>query len=306
MLRNSKIGALAVLAVLFVSSGQTTEAQAKLTAAEIADKNAAARGGLQAWRSVQTLSMSGKMGAGGNRRDALPMAMPDKGKGKVNVPQRPAEEVQLPFLMEMKRPHKMRFELEFKGDTAVQIFDGQNGWKLRPYLGRREIEAYSADELKSASSESELDGPLIDYAAKGSQLELLGTEKVEGRDCYKLKLTQKNGAAKNVWVDANSFLEAKIEGQPRRLDGVYHPVEVYYRDYRAVNGLQIPFVLETKVLPVAAKPAATGKPTPAPTPIPSEKTVIDKVTINPKLDDALFAKASLEAKAPPATAPAKK
>jgi hypothetical protein len=36
-------------------------------------------------------------------------------------------------------------------------------------------------------------------------------------------------------------LEAKIEGQPRRLDGVSHPVEVYFRDYRRVDGLQIPY-----------------------------------------------------------------
>jgi hypothetical protein len=41
-----------------------------------------------------------------------------------------------------------------------------------------------------------------------------------------------------------------MEGQPR-LEGTYHPVEVDFRDYRAVNGLQIPFVLKTKVLPVA-------------------------------------------------------
>ena len=41
---------------------------AKLTAAEIVEKNAAARGGLAAWRNVQTLSISGKMDAGGSHR----------------------------------------------------------------------------------------------------------------------------------------------------------------------------------------------------------------------------------------------
>ena len=43
----------------------------------------------------------------------------------------------LPFIMELKRPRKMRFELQFKGQTAVQVFDGANGWKLRPFLNRR-------------------------------------------------------------------------------------------------------------------------------------------------------------------------
>jgi hypothetical protein len=68
---------------------------------------------------------------------------------------------------------------------------------------------------------------LVDYAAKGTRIDLDGIEKVDGRDAYKLKLTLKNGEAMHVWIDAETFLEAKIEGTPRRLDGKYHPVEVY-------------------------------------------------------------------------------
>jgi len=43
------------------------------------------------------------------------------------------------------------------------------------------------------------------------------------------------------------FLEVKVEGTPRRLDGKYHPVATYLRDYKSVNGLMVPFVLETAV-----------------------------------------------------------
>jgi len=75
-------------------------------------------------------------------------------------------------------------------------------------------------------------------------------------------------------------LEAKIEGQPRRLDGTDHPVEVYFRDYRPVDGLQIPYVLETRVLPVAHTALGLKD-----TPVPPEKTFIDKVVVNPKLDE---------------------
>ena len=41
--------------------------------------------------------------------------------------------------MELKRPRKMRFELQFNGQTAVQVFDGANGWKLRSFLNRRVV-----------------------------------------------------------------------------------------------------------------------------------------------------------------------
>jgi len=187
--------------------------------------------------------------------------------------------------MQLERPRKMRFELQFKGQTALQVYDGTNGWKLRPYLNRMEVEPYSPEEMKKASLQADLDGFLIDYAAKGTRVDLDGTEKVEDRDTYKLKLTLKSGQVVHVWVDAKTFLETKIEGQPRRLDGTDHPVEVYYRDYRTVDGLQIPFVLETRVLPVAK--TALGLRDPA---VPPERAIIEKVVVNPKFDAALFSK----------------
>jgi outer membrane lipoprotein-sorting protein len=198
---------------------------------------------------------------------------------------RAVEEVQLPFVMELARPGKMRFELDFNGQTAIQVFDGANGWKLRPFLGRRVVEPYTTDEMKAAFMQADVDGPLVDYAAKGTVIALEGMEKVEDRDTYKVKLTMKSHEAIHVWIDAQTFLEAKIEGQPRRLDGADHPVEVYFRDYRLVNGLQIPFVLETRVLQVAKTSLGLKDP-----PVPPERVIIDKVVVNPKLDESRFAK----------------
>lgn len=280
---------LAFAITLAAATDSPAASGVKLSAAEIVDRNVAARGGLQAWRAVQTMSLEGKMGAGGNQRAALAVPNPSPKLGnralEQVVPQRPAEEVQLPFVMELKRPRKMRLELQFNGQTAVQVYDGANGWKLRPFLNRREVEPYTADELKRAALQQDLDGPLVDYAAKGTKIELAGMEKVEDRDTYKLKLTMKNGQSIHVWIDSQTFLEAKMEGQPRRLDGTYHPVEIYYRDYRRVNGLGIPFVLETKVLPVAKTATGLGD-----TPVPVERIVIDKVAVNPKLEERLFVK----------------
>ena len=265
-------------------------AHTNLTAAQIVDRNVAARGGLQAWRGVQTMSFAGKLGAGGNQRGTLPLPVPKEKGGKLPATPRLAEEAQLPFTMEMERPRKVRFELQFKGQTAVQVYDGTNGWKLRPFLNRLDVEPFTSDEEKTASMQTEIDGPLVDYAAKGTQIELAGTEQVEGRDTYNLKLTLKNGRALHIWIDAQTFLETKIEGQPRRLDGKMHAVEVYYRDYRAVNGLQIPFVLETKVLPAEVAAARRVRETP----VPVEKIVIDKVVVNPKIDASRFVKPRAE------------
>jgi len=265
----------------------------KLTAAQIVEKNVAARGGLAAWRGVQSLKETGKMAAGGNDRSTHPVEVPGArrpGKGSP-MPTNPRlkEEAQLPFTLELERPRKMRLEIEFAGKTAVQVYDGANGWKLRPFLNRMDVEPYTDEELKSAGLQTELDGALIDYASKGSKVELEGTEKVEDHDTYRLKVTTSNGHETHVWVDAQTFLEAKVEGQPRRMDGKVHPVQVYYRDYRAVNGMQMPFVLETHVVPVATGAAAAREQH-----YQAEKIVLDKIVVNPKLNASDFTKPQVQ------------
>jgi hypothetical protein len=265
----------------------------KLTAAQIVDKNVAARGGLPAWRGVQALKETGKMAAGGNDRSTQPVEIPGARRPGKSMPlpsnPRLKEEAQLPFTLELERPRKLRLEIEFAGKTAVQVYDGSNGWKLRPYLNRMDVEPYTEDELKLAAQQTDLDGALIDYAAKGSKVELEGTEKVENRDTYKLKVTMANGHETRVWVDAQTFLEAKVEGQPRRLDGKSHSVEVYYRDWRAVNGMQMPFVLETHVVPLATGAAASREPH-----YPAEKIALDKIVVNPKLEASDFTKPQVQ------------
>jgi outer membrane lipoprotein-sorting protein len=223
------------------------------SAARIVEKNVKARGGLAAWRAVGTLKISGEMDAGGK------------------------EDPMLPFVLSLKRPHKSRLEITFTGKNAVQVYDGTQGWKLRPFLNRDDAEPFTAAELKSAASAEELDGLLVDYARKGTRVELAGTEQVEKKKTYKLKLTLKNGQQRFVWIDASTFLEAKVSGQPRKLDGRPHAVEIYSRDYRTVDGLKIPFVLETVVQGVKQ----------------THRMVVRSVTVNPPLDDALFTRPSV-------------
>jgi hypothetical protein len=265
------------LAALVLALPQTKNAPASvptLTAEQIIAKNVEARGGAQAWRAVQTLSFSGKLDAGGNQQPGMRSPKMKTELGDQPVNQRPAEQVQLPFRLELARGGKSRLEIDFNGQTAVQVYDGTQGWKLRPYLNRHEVEPYTADEMKGVALQSDLDGPLVDYTAKGTKVELDGVEQVEGNECYRLKLTLKNGQTERMWINAQTFLETKIDGAPRRLDGKYHNVEVYYRDYRKVDGLTMPFLTESKVQGVKQ----------------TEKIAIEKITVNPKLSPDQFAK----------------
>jgi outer membrane lipoprotein-sorting protein len=238
------------LAIPIALGADVHSAPGNLTAAQIVDQNVSARGGLQTWRAVQTMSVSGKLDAGGK------------------------QSVQLPFVLEMRRPRKTHLEIEFNGQMAVQVYDGVNGWKLRPFLNRHEVEPFTPEEMKAASMQADLDGLLVDYGAKGTKIELAGVERLEGRDAYNLKLTMKGDEIRHVWVDTKTFLELKIEGAPRRLNGKYHAVATYLRDYRSVQGLMIPYMVETTVESVKG----------------THKMTVESVVVNPKLDDSHFAK----------------
>jgi outer membrane lipoprotein-sorting protein len=258
---------------------------AKLTARQIVQKHVAARGGLAAWHGVQSMAWNGKMELGYGDSAArsaryVSNAMARKGKGPRTPPPggeanaEAQKQVQVPFLLEMKRPEKSRIEIEFAGKTAVQVYDGNSGWLLRPYLNRDDWEPFTPEQARSQRGKWDLDGPLIDYAAKGTKVELVGVEPIDGRDAYKLKLTHRNGEVQHVWIDAKSFLDVKVEGAPRQMDGKMRTVWVTQRDFRSVKGLMVPFVLETRVDGYADM----------------HRMTIEKVALNPKLDDARFVK----------------
>jgi hypothetical protein len=248
--RNRNLVLIACLSFALMGIASPAALAQSLTAEDIIEKNIAARGGLSAWRDIQTMTMTGRLDAGNK------------------------QSVQLPYVLKLKRDRMSRLEIEFAGKTALQVYDGTNGWKVRPFLNRMEVEPFTQAELDGAAEQQQLDGFLINHAAKGIKAEFVGIEPVEGHNAYKLKLTLPNGNVRNLWVDASSYLEVKVEGVPRRLDGKMHNVEVFYRDYRKVGGVMIPFVLETVVENVS----------------PNHKITVETVNLNPKFDDGLFAK----------------
>lgn len=275
----------AVASAALAAAG-SAPAPAGLTVAQIAAKYEAARGGVQAWRSLQTLTMAGKMDAGSgdsiarSRRAARGATTPSSKQQQIKTAKAGEKaaadvQVQLPFRLELKPPHKSRLEIDFAGNTAVQVFNGEEGWKLRPFLNRNDVEAFTPDEVKSAETGlSEMKGPLFDYAVNGSKAELEGNEPVEGHTAYKLKITMASGVVRHVWIDSQSFLDVKVEGMPRRMDGRMRNVWVYQRDFRTVQGIKMPYIYETAVEGSAQ----------------THKVMVETLAVNRPLDDARFTK----------------
>lgn len=234
----------------------------ELTAAQIVEKNVAARGGLDAWRKIQTMVWIGHI-------------------------ERPNTDApSLPYVLEQKRPNKTHFEIKAQNQTWVRIFDGTHGWKLRPGRnGAPEVAQYSTEELKSALNGQGIDGPLMDHQAKGIAVALEGVDEVEGRKAYRLNVKLPSGAGNHVWVDAQTFLEVKYDRQSRKSNGQLGTVSVHYRDYGMIEGVQMPRVIETGSDMARA----------------IDKMVIDRIMVNPPLNDRTFARPNVPERSMAAT-----
>jgi len=153
----------------------------------------------------------------------------------------------------------------------VQSYDGKTGWQLNPFEGRREAELLSEDDMKGLVEEADIDGPLVDYAQKGHKAELVGHDDVEGTDCYKIKLTLKNGDIRYTYLDTDSLMEIKLESQTM-IRGAMQEGETYFGDYEKVDGMYEPFAIES---------GQKGNPD-------RQKLTVEKVEFNVPVDDSIF------------------
>jgi len=215
------------------------------TVDEIIAKNIQARGGAEKLKSVKSIKTTATIAMGPG--------------------------MEAPAVMIQKRPNMAHLEFTIQGLTAAQGYDGKNAWEIMPFMGKKDPELMSADEAKEMEENADLDGPLMDYKDKGNQVELLGKEKVEGTDAYKLKVSLKNGDVRTMYIDADSFLTIKEENK-RTVRGTDRDEESSIGDYKEVDGIIFPFAIESGVK------GGTDK----------EKITVSKIELNVPVDDSIF------------------
>ena len=174
-----------------------------------------------------------------------------------------------PLLVEMKRPGMMREEVTLNGKSQIRTTNGEVGWGVGTLREAATAQQVDAQELHNLANSADFEGPLVDYKEKGNRIELAGKEKVEKRMAYKLVISMKNGENRIDFIDCKTYLELKWQG--RVSDNVF---ESYFRDYRRVKGLMYAFEIDSGLL---------GQPA-------NQKIILERVDVNPPLDDARFGK----------------
>ena len=236
--------ALVLVAGVFIYNSPTMK-QARFVKSLVA-RNIDARGGADAWKAVDSLRLAGQMDLG--------------------------QDMVVPYELVQQRPGKMCLEFEFDGETATQCTDGENGWKIAPFMGRTTPQPMTEVELRETADSADPYGLLYNYAARDHDVRLVAQEQIDGRDTYKLQVTLPQGGVRWLYIDAETALEIKLEAV-RTVAGREMRVETLYVDWQDIEGLLVPRRQETRTEGDAV----------------SHFLTVDSVTVNPPLDDERFA-----------------
>lgn len=212
------------------------------TVDELVDKHVAALGGMDKLNNVKTLYIERSMAING-------MEIPSKSTIVVGK--------------------SMRTETSVMGNSMIQVVDGSTGWMVRPAMmgGTGDLEDMPADQLKSSKGQLDPFGALVNYKAKENKIELVGKEKVDGKDAYHLKVTTKEGQTVDEFLDATTYLVNKVK---MAMNG--QTAEISFSDYKDKDGIKFANTMEM-ASPQGALTFST-----------------EKITVNGPVDESIFKK----------------
>lgn len=237
--RLSLVTALVGVSLSMPAARAQAPATAPPTAEALVAKAVEAQGGLERMRAVRSFRLTGSL----------------------STPDMP---VPVTTILLAKRPNLSRQEVVLPGGNLVIGFDGVQAWKIDP--GAAAPVAVTGDQVDTIEQQSDFDGPLVDYKAKGSSVEYVGAEMFAGASVHHVKVTDKKGRVQHCYLDAQTSLPVRIVSRMGPAE-----LEQQLSDYRAVSGIKLPFKLRSLT---AGRVAAT--------------ITITKVEFDVPLEDAVF------------------
>ena len=203
----------ALILLGFMCQGQSVD--------EIIAKNMEVKGGIEKIQAIKTSKMTGTM-------------------TMMNM--------EIKTTMWYKEPGMMKMEMMFADKMMTFAYDGNIVWQISPFTGSDEAQEVTGQEAEQIKDNADMMGdPFVDYKQKGHRVELEGKEELEGTPVFKLKLTKKGGKIIYYFIDAESFIELKIQMTRKIGEGQEMTLETYFGDYKEVAGVMSPHSLNIKI-----------------------------------------------------------
>lgn len=179
------------------------------TVDEIVNKNIAALGGKEKLASLKTVRMEGLMNSNGT---------------DVNIT--------------VTKSHMVgsRIDIAVMGMNGYKVLNTTDGWNFMPFAGQKEPVQMKTEEFKALETVNlDVQGSLFNYNEKGTKLELLGKEKVDSAECFKIKGTLKDGNIITYFIDTKTFFVDKILSN-QYMNGSFREVSSNFSNYKPTAG----------------------------------------------------------------------
>lgn len=233
---------------VMLSSAAMAQAPARLPVDTIVARYLAARGGADRIRGTKSIRLSGHIEFGG---------------GATGVD-----------TIEMARPGRIRTVVHLAQGTLEQVYDGTTVWGMDPFSGDSTAKVLDAGTAKNVIAGGDMDGPLLDYRARGIKVTLADAalDTAQGRPAWALTVVRPDSTVDTYFIDTTSYQLTRWQGH-RVADGVPVIYETYFTDYRQAGGMWFPGRLESHTL---------GRPG-------RQVIVVDTVAVDLPVDDRRFA-----------------
>ena len=211
------------------------------TVDEVISKHIEARGGKENWIKVNSFKMEANISVQG-------MEIP------VNI-----------FQVHNKAQKQ---EYTVMNMTGYTILTSEAGWSFNPMMGQSKPEPMTKDDVELGKESLDIQGDLLDYAAKGSKAELMGKEDVDGTECFKLKLTRKSGNEYVYFIDPSNYYIIRSLNKVKA-NGQEIEQKVNFSNYKKLpEGIVVPLTMENSSIPAPIN--------------------VKKVEVNVPIEDAVF------------------
>ncbi len=206
---------------------------------EIVKKHIEAIGGEANWRKVKSMRSESTMKAQG---------------------------AEIKFTMTQIDKKAMRQDIAVMGMNGYSFMTNTEGWSFMPFQGQTKPETMTADDIKNGQEELYILDEFITYKELGKKLELLGKDDVDGTECFKLKMTDKNKQETTFYIDPSNYYVIK-QTSKITADGKEMENSTSFGNYKKLDeGI------------VLAMNISGG----------FGEMEITKVEVNPKIDEAIF------------------
>lgn len=216
------------------------------TAEDIIAKHIKATGG-DNWKTVKTIKM------------------------EANISAEAAAGMSIGWTMVAIRDTAMRMDVSVMGMTQIAVVDGDKGWSTNPFAGKNDPEPMTADQVKSMTDMTDIDGTIVGYKEKGYTVEYVGKEDVDGTETHKIKVKKSEKKTEYFFYDPETYYEIK-NVQVEEVDGKESQTETLYSNFKTQDGIVFPFTMQ-QASPMMGNSTIT----------------VTAITLNPTVDKKIFA-----------------